>query len=113
MSRLIEHSEKAAPRRLKSARRIHYRHGLGTAEAVSLHDGVSTRQVVKWLVTATLAAIVGLTACRQLSDIDPSYHEFAYVSNGKSDSVSVIDTLALRNVKTCLLYTSPSPRDRG
>ena len=39
-------------------------------------------------------------ACRQRADIDPAYHEYAYVSNGKSDSVSVIDTLALRNVKT-------------
>jgi len=37
-------------------------------------------------------------SCRQRADFDPAYHEFAYVSNGKSDSVSVIDTLALRDL---------------
>ena len=32
--------------------------------------------------------------------VEPGYHEYAYVSNGKSNSVSVLDLLQLRNVKT-------------
>ena len=47
-------------------------------------------------------------SCRQRPDVDPAYHEFAYVSNGGSDSVSVIDTLALRNVKTIAVGKNPT-----
>ena len=36
------------------------------------------------------------------------YHEYAYVTNGKSNSVSVIDLLELRNVKTIAVGTSPT-----
>jgi YVTN family beta-propeller protein len=57
---------------------------------------------------AALVAIAWLAACSQRPDIDPAYHEFAYVSNGKSDSVSVIDTLALRNIKTITVGKNPT-----
>src|SRR5271165_5745129 len=59
-------------------------------------------------VSSLLAIALLLTACRQRPDFDPAYHEFAYVTNGKSDSVSVIDTLALRNVKTIQVGKNPS-----
>ncbi len=40
------------------------------------------------------------TACHQRPTVQPGYHEYAYVTNGKSNSVSVLDLLQLRNVKT-------------
>ena len=32
-----------------------------------------------------------LLACHQRKTVDPGYHEYAYVTNGKSNSVSVLD----------------------
>ena len=46
------------------------------------------------LVVATIAS------CHKDITVPPGYHEYAYVSNGKSNFVSVIDLLQLRNVKT-------------
>ena len=48
------------------------------------------------------------TACHQRPTVAPGYHEYAYVSNGKSNSVSVIDLLQLRNVKTIAVGAGPT-----
>ncbi|MGA9566910.1 MAG: hypothetical protein WBS19_15405, partial [Candidatus Korobacteraceae bacterium] len=56
---------------------------------------------------ATLLVLV-LPACRRQADFDPTYHEFAYVSNGRSDSVSVIDTQMLRNIQTIAVGKNPT-----
>ncbi|MFZ0704198.1 MAG: beta-propeller fold lactonase family protein, partial [Candidatus Korobacteraceae bacterium] len=49
-----------------------------------------------------------MTGCRERKPINPGYHEYAYVSNGKSDSVSVIDVLSLRNIKTIAVGKNPT-----
>src|SRR5271165_6149682 len=48
------------------------------------------------------------TACHQRPTVDPGYHEYAYVTNGKSNSVSVLDLLQLKNVKTVAVGASPT-----
>ena len=45
---------------------------------------------------------------RQITDYSPAYHEYAYVTNGQSNSVSVLDLLQLRNVKTIPVGTGPT-----
>ena len=59
---------------------------------------------------ALLALLLALsaTACRQRQTVDPGYHEYAYVTNGKSNSVSVIDLLQLSNVKTIAVGANPT-----
>ena len=47
-------------------------------------------------------------ACHQRKTGRPGYHEYAYVTNGKSNSVSVLDLLQLRNVKTIAVGASPT-----
>ncbi|MGC2108323.1 MAG: hypothetical protein WA655_02330, partial [Candidatus Korobacteraceae bacterium] len=55
-----------------------------------------------------LSVAAGTTACRQRETVAPGYHEYAYVSNGGSNSVTVIDTLQLRNVKTIAVGGGPT-----
>ena len=61
-------------------------------------------------VAALLLSLIALfaTACHQRKPVDPGYHEYAYVTNGKSDSVSVLDLLQLKNVKTIAVGASPT-----
>src|SRR5262249_50622149 len=56
----------------------------------------------------TCLALLLTTACHQRPTVAPGYHEYAYVSNGTSNSVSVIDLLELRNVKTIAAGAGPS-----
>jgi len=42
-----------------------------------------------------LIAVLGPTACDQRKPIAPGYHEYAYITNGKSSSVSVLDLTQL------------------
>ena len=55
-----------------------------------------------------LLLAMGASACRQRQTVDPGYHEYAYVTNGKSNSVSVLDLLQLKNVKTIAVGASPT-----
>ena len=68
---------------------------------------VPRRRLLRKLSAACVLLLFGM-ACRQRADFDPTYHEYAYISDGKSDSVSVIDTLALRNVKTIPVGKNPT-----
>jgi len=63
-----------------------------------------------WNVVALLCLVLALslTFCRQRRTVEPGYHEYAYVTNGKSNSVSVIDLLQLQNVKTIAVGASPT-----
>jgi len=45
---------------------------------------------------------------RQIPTFDPAYHEYAYISNGKSNTVSVIDLRTFRLAKTLKVSASPS-----
>ncbi|HEX8801078.1 MAG TPA: hypothetical protein VF772_20815, partial [Terriglobales bacterium] len=75
-----------------------------------MHRTPRSRCALKTLAAAIPAflSLLVLAACRQRPEFDPTYHEFAYVSNGKGDSVSVIDTLTLRNVKTINVGKNPT-----
>ncbi len=67
------------------------------------------RSSARWnaLLSLLLFAAI-LPACHQDKTVAPGYHEYAYVSNGKSNSVSVIDLLQLRNVKTITVGAGPT-----
>ena len=65
----------------------------------------SRRYVVTLLLSLMTAC---LTACHQRQTVDPGYHEYAYVTNGKSNSVSVLDLLQLTNVKTITVGANPT-----
>ena len=56
----------------------------------------------------SLLIVAPIVACHQRKTVAPGYHEYAYVSNGKSNSVSVIDLLQLRNVKTIPVGAGPT-----
>ena len=68
------------------------------------------RETVRWKFAALLLSLIalGLTGCRQGTTVPPGYHEYAYVTNGKSNSVSVLDLLQLKNVKTIAVGASPT-----
>jgi YVTN family beta-propeller protein len=60
---------------------------------------------------AVLASAVLLAVgCRRNSfpDVPPGYREFAYVTNGKSNTVSVLDLVYLRQDRTLQVGTQPS-----
>ena len=54
-------------------------------------------------------ALVLLAGCRRnyFPDVPPGYHEFAYVSNGAANTVSVLDLVYLRQDRT--LQVGPNP----
>ena len=63
----------------------------------------------RWRSALGVAVIMlSATACRQRATVEPGYHEYGYVSNGQSNSVSVIDLLQLRNVKTIRVGANPT-----
>ena len=45
---------------------------------------------------------------RQISDYGPSYREYAYVTNGKSNTVSVIDLRTFEPAKTIRVGSEPT-----
>ncbi len=67
------------------------------------------RTASRWNAVALLClAALTSTGCRQRQTVEPGYHEYAYVTNGKSNSVSVLDLLQLRNVKTIAVGANPT-----
>ena len=62
-------------------------------------------------VAITLALLLlPATGCRRLRfpDVPPGYREFAYVSNGKSNTVSVLDLVYLRQDRTLQVGNQPT-----
>ncbi|HEY2913186.1 MAG TPA: beta-propeller fold lactonase family protein, partial [Candidatus Angelobacter sp.] len=49
-----------------------------------------------------------LTGCKDTPEPSPNYHEYAYVSNGGSNSVTVIDLRALSILTTVSVGRSPT-----
>src|SRR5260370_14371536 len=45
---------------------------------------------------------------RELTSFDPAYREYAYITNGKSNSVSVIDLRTFLSVKTLRVGMDPT-----
>ena len=63
------------------------------------------------LILIALPVLAGLSWWyfhqRDLISFDPAYQEFAYISNGKSNTVSVIDLRTFRLAKTLHVGLSP------
>ena len=67
----------------------------------------------KLLFIVVLSPIVAAIAWlyfheQQLTDYGPAYHEYAYVTNGKSNTVSVIDLRTFQSAKTIKVGSEPT-----
>src|SRR5271157_767065 len=62
------------------------------------------------VVLSPIAAAIGWWYFheRQLTDYGPAYHEFAYITNGKSNTVSVIDLRTFQLAKTIKVGSEPT-----
>jgi len=59
--------------------------------------------------TLGVLSCLSLTACKHHGFKYPAgYHEFAYVTNGKSNSVSIIDTMTFHTLKTLAVGENPT-----
>ena len=75
-------------------------------EKIAQH-GMRNSNVLAIAPTATISNIMGTTPC-----IEPSYKNLFVKSNLSGDFI-VLNRELVNDLKNCLLYTSPSPRDRG
>jgi len=65
------------------------------------------RQLARFAVTAVL--LIFVSGCTEkLPNYPPAYREYAYVTDGKSNEVSVIDTLTFKNVKHIRVGEGPT-----
>ncbi len=62
------------------------------------------------MTAAVCAALMGISGCRRSSfpDVPPGYREYAYVSNGSSNTVTVLDLVYLRQDRTLQVGTNPT-----
>src|ERR1700761_4818540 len=63
------------------------------------------------LFAAAFAVVLclGALSCRRHGLKYPAgYHEFAYITNGKSDTVSVVDATTFRKIKTLAVGKNPT-----
>ena len=78
------------------------RNGFGNGES-------TLRPTARLTAALSILCMLFSVACkRHAQPPPPGYHEYAYVSNGKGDSVSVIDLLQFRNVKTIPVGKNPT-----
>jgi YVTN family beta-propeller protein len=61
-------------------------------------------------VTAIALLLLGVSGCRRSSfpDVPDGYREFAYISNGGSNTVTVLDLVYLRQDRTLQVGTNPT-----
>src|SRR5579884_4202617 len=61
------------------------------------------------MTAALVGVLVFATTCsRRPREVPAGYHEFTYVTGGKADTVSVIDLLQFRSVKTIPVGHNPT-----
>jgi YVTN family beta-propeller protein len=62
------------------------------------------------ITTAACALLLGVSGCRRSSfpDVPDGYREFAYISNGGSNTVTVLDLVYLRQDRTLQVGTNPT-----
>ena len=64
------------------------------------------------LIAVVFPILVGVTWWyfreRTLADLSPAYREYAYVTNGKSNTVSVIDLRTFEPAKTIRVGSEPT-----
>jgi YVTN family beta-propeller protein len=68
------------------------------------------RKLLVIVVLSPIAVAIGWLYFheRQLSDYGPAYHEYAYITNGKSNTVSVIDLRTFELAKTIKVGSEPT-----
>src|SRR5713226_6675508 len=71
---------------------------------------ISLRKILFILVLLPVLAALGWWYFHQrtISSFDPTYREYAYITNGKSDTVSVIDLRTFRLAKTLKVGSAPT-----
>jgi YVTN family beta-propeller protein len=64
----------------------------------------------RFLIVAAFLLLVGLCGCRKSSfpDVPAGYREYAYISNGGSNTVTVLDLVYLRQDRTLQVGTNPT-----
>jgi YVTN family beta-propeller protein len=64
----------------------------------------------RFLIVAAFLPLVGLCGCRKSSfpDVPAGYREYAYISNGGSNTVTVLDLVYLRQDRTLQVGTNPT-----
>ena len=62
------------------------------------------------ITAAVCAALLGISGCRRSSfpDVPAGYREFAYISNGSSNTVTVLDLVYLRQDRTLQVGANPT-----
>jgi YVTN family beta-propeller protein len=62
------------------------------------------------MTAAVCAALLGISGCRRsgFPDVPAGYREFAYISNGSSNTVTVLDLVYLRQDRTLQVGTNPT-----
>jgi YVTN family beta-propeller protein len=62
------------------------------------------------MTAAVCVALLGISGCRRSSfpDVPPGYREYAYISNGGSNTVTVLDLVYLRQDRTLQVGTNPT-----
>jgi YVTN family beta-propeller protein len=62
------------------------------------------------MTAVVCAALLGISGCRRSSfpDVPAGYREFAYISNGNSNTVTVLDLVYLRQDRTLQVGTNPT-----
>ena len=66
------------------------------------------RHSISIAAVVVYAVCMLLAACDRQPAGDSTYHEYAYVTNGKSNTVSVINALTFRNVYTIAVGQNPT-----
>jgi YVTN family beta-propeller protein len=66
--------------------------------------------LVRSVTTAVCTLLLGISGCRRSSfpDVPDGYREFAYISNGGSNTVTVLDLVYLRQDRTLQVGTNPT-----
>jgi YVTN family beta-propeller protein len=64
----------------------------------------------RFIIVAALAFLLGLSGCRRSSfpDVPAGYREYAYISNGGSNTVTVLDLVYLRQDRTLQVGANPT-----
>lgn len=84
--------------------------GCGDGAAV-LHRRIRANDPVRrWLAVLIFSSLALVTACRRnrFPEPPPGYREFAYVTNGTSNTVSVLDLVYVRQDRTLQVGTDPT-----
>ena len=61
-----------------------------------------------WRVLVLLLLALSTACTQRLPNYPPAYREYAYVTNGKSNSVSVLDMRAFRSIATIPVGKNPT-----